>query len=386
MFFVMRGKRILAVLLCCLVAAGAGVALLWHPADAQTAAPEVRYEQVMAILPAQGAAQDESQQGTQAPAPSQSAAPQQTPAPSPTPSEKKYIKWVEFNVPYEVLDQALKYDIQSHGQAVELHWIELMAYAAAKNGGSFKANKRSGEIEALVEKLQGGARMEDLTREMKYYPYYLEAYTSILAGFVGEYKIEAPDPNDEKRTIVKEAYGLKAFSPIAKGYGFGHYEDFGSARSYGYKRVHLGNDLMGSVGTPIIAVEGGTVEALGWNQYGGWRVGIRSDDTRRYYYYAHLRKDHPYPLTLKEGDRVEAGDVIGYLGMTGYSTKENVNNINEPHLHFGLQLIFDESQKEGTNQIWVDVYHLINLLQKNKSAVVKDEATKDYSRVYHFVK
>lgn len=33
---------------------------------------------------------------------------------------------------------------------------------------------------------------------------------------------------------------------------------------------------MGSIGTPIIAVESGVVEHLGWNQYGGWRIGIRS--------------------------------------------------------------------------------------------------------------
>ena len=53
-----------------------------------------------------------------------------------------------------------------------------------------------------------------------------------------------------------------------------------------------------------------------------------------------------------------AGDVIGYMGHTGYSTKENVNNIDTVHLHFGLQLIFDESQKEGNNEIWVDCYEL----------------------------
>ena len=44
---------------------------------------------------------------------------------------------------------------------------------------------------------------------------------------------------------------------------------------------------MGSIGTPIIAVESGTIEHLGWNQYGGWRIGIRSNDKKRYYYYAH---------------------------------------------------------------------------------------------------
>ena len=38
---------------------------------------------------------------------------------------------------------------------------------------------------------------------------------------------------------------------------------------FGYARRHLGNDLMGGLGTPITAVEGGVVEAIGWNRYGG---------------------------------------------------------------------------------------------------------------------
>lgn len=36
--------------------------------------------------------------------------------------------------------------------------------------------------------------------------------------------------------------------------------------------------MMGQTGTPVVAVESGYVEAIGWNQYGGWRLGIRSFD------------------------------------------------------------------------------------------------------------
>jgi len=135
----------------------------------------------------------------------------------------------------------------------------------------------------------------------------------------------------------------------------------------------------------VVAVEGGVVEAIGWNQYGGWRVGIRSFDGRRYYYYAHLRKDHPYHKSIDEGSIVAAGDVIGYIGQTGYSTTENTNNIETPHLHFGLQLIFDESQKDGDNQIWIDVYDLVELLSSCKSAVSQDEVTLDYNRIYNII-
>ncbi len=141
--------------------------------------------------------------------------------------------------------------------------------------------------------------------------------------------------------------------------------------------------MMGQVGTPIVAVESGFVEALGWNQYGGWRIGIRSFDGKRYYYYAHLRKNFPYNKELEVGSVVTAGDVIGYLGRTGYSAKENMNNIDTPHLHFGMQLIFDESQKEGNNEIWIDCYDIIKFLYRNRSETAKNVETKEWKRVYN---
>ena len=85
---------------------------------------------------------------------------------------------------------------------------------------------------------------------------------------------------------------------------------------------------------------------------------------------------------LSEGSVVTAGDVIGYLGRTGYSSTENTNNIDTPHLHFGLQLIFDESQKEGNNEIWIDCYELVKFLRMNQSQVAKVEGTKEWERVY----
>lgn len=298
--------------------------------------------------------------------------------------QKEYIKWVDFNVPLEVLEKTASLDIKSHNneEKVKFNWIELISYLATKYGGNFKSFKQS-DLDNLVQKLKNGESIENIISNKKLYSYYIEAYTAILDEFIGEYEIEV-DNNGQK--VFQKKYGVKAFLPVAKNYNFSHYDDFGNSRSYGYKRVHLGNDLMGSIGTPIIAVESGTVEAIGWNQYGGWRIGIRSFDKKRYYYYAHLRKDHPYAKDLKEGNAVNAGDVIGYLGMTGYSTKENVNNINVPHLHFGMQLIFDETQKEGTNQIWIDVYSIINFLKKNRSEVYRAyEDTKDYVRKYNII-
>ena len=295
-------------------------------------------------------------------------------------TDKSYIKWVDFNVTCEAMTKAYTLDVESYDKDVHLNWIELLAYAGAKGGGSFDKKSLSTIDKLALELSNGETTIQKLTKDMKYYDYYYEAYEAVLGGMVGEYEIEQSDEADRK--VWKKVYGLKAFSPIAKGFPYSDYDDFGSSRSYGYKRQHLGHDMMGQIGTPVVAIESGYVEALGWNQYGGWRIGIRSFDGKRYYYYAHLRQNFPYALNLEEGSVVTAGDVIGYMGHTGYSTKENTNNIDTVHLHWGLQLIFDESQKEGNNEIWIDCYELTKFLYKNRSLTEKNQETKEWLRVY----
>lgn len=354
-------------------------------------------------------------------------------------TEEDYIKWVDFNVTLFALEKAYVYDVESQSEKVPLNWITLLAYTATKTGGDFSNSKTVvKEMGEAVEKIRAGKGNDQIfTKEYKNYDYFLEAYTAVLGGLVGSYEIEEIveeevtsqetklgtetgsskiDSNtatgssitgssitgssttgsnttsssttgsavkEEKKTTTKwvKKYGLKGFSPLAKGFDYSDFDDFGVSRSYGYKRQHLGHDMMGQIGTPVIAVESGTVEALGWNQYGGWRIGIRSFDKKRYYYYAHLRQNIPFADKLEEGSVVTAGDVIGYLGHTGYSKTENVNNINTPHLHFGIQLIFDESQKEGNNEIWVDCYALVRFLRRNRSETMKVEGTKHWTRV-----
>lgn len=294
-------------------------------------------------------------------------------------AEKDYIKWVDFHVTSEAMRQACAYDVDTYGQEGHLNWVDLLAYLGARYGGDFKQYKAK-DMDEIAERLQKGeTTVEKLSAEIKSFDYYREAYGAVLDGLVGEYQIEA---EDQGKVSWTKKYGLKGFSPIAKSFPYNDYDDFGVARSYGYKREHLGHDMMGQTGTPIIAVESGYVSAMGWNQYGGWRLGISSFDGRRYYYYAHLRQNFPYCKSLEVGSVVQAGDVVGYMGRTGYSAKENVNNIDSTHLHFGLQLIFDESQREGNHEIWVDVYELVKFLYKNQSEVVRDDATKEWARVY----
>ena len=282
------------------------------------------------------------------------------------------IKWVDFQIPYESLKYAMDVDIRTFDQEKHIRWVDVFALAACRTGGKCNLSSvKKAEKDLLTDKSP-----EQLLGDLyKYYDYYHEAYEAVLGGMLGSFSIE-------KDGQQVPAYGLKAFSPIAAGFGYAHSDDFGNKRSFGFARKHLGHDMMGSLGTPIVAVEGGIVEALGWNRYGGWRIGIRSFDSKRYYYYAHLQKDHPFADGLEVGDTVQAGDLIGFMGRTGYSDTENVNNIETVHLHFGMQLVFDESQKECLSEIWIDVYDLVRLLDSHRSSIRK--TAEGWQRVYPF--
>ena len=282
------------------------------------------------------------------------------------------IKWVDFDVPYESLHYAMERDIATFEAEKHLSWIEILSLAACRTGGKCGLSS----VKKAASDLAGDKSAEELLGgNTKYLSYYREAYGAVLGGLLGSFSIE-------KDGQWVSTYGLKAFSPIAAGYGYSHSDDFGNGRSFGFSRKHRGNDLMGALGTPIVAVEGGTVEEMGWNRYGGWRIGIRSHDSKRYYYYAHLKKDTPFAPGLKKGDTVQAGDLLGFMGRTGYSDRENVNNISAVHLHFGLQLVFDESQKECDAEIWVDVYDIVRLLSHHRCSYRKTE--EGWQRLYPY--
>lgn len=285
-----------------------------------------------------------------------------------------YIKYIDFTPTYAAMKDCMFYDIDNYGTNNHYSWIELLSAIAAENYGSFDKYSKK-QLDNLVAKAKKTDGMENVVTNKKLYSYYLKAYGAVLGGMVGKYTELTVDKSGN--TSKKIAYGLRVFSPIAEGYSFVDYDDFGASRSYGYRRSHLGHDLLGNIGTPIICTESGYIEHLGWNNYGGWRIGIRSLDGQRYYYYAHLRKGHPYTTDLYEGKYVNAGEVIGYLGMTGYSRKEDVNGIDKPHLHFGLQIIFDKKQIDGYNQIWCDMYELTRLLMLNRAKTYINEPGND---------
>ena len=123
--------------------------------------------------------------------------------------KKDYIKWVDFTVSYDALCEAYAWDVDTHETDHEVDWIALLAYTAARTGGTFD-KKAMNILGKTAEKLaEGETTMEELTKDMKYYAYYLEAYRAVLGGLVDEYEAEIEDENGHKSFQTK--YGLKAY-------------------------------------------------------------------------------------------------------------------------------------------------------------------------------
>ena len=96
----------------------------------------------------------------------------------------------------------------------------------------------------------------------------------------------------------------------------------------GGARSHDAIDIMAPEGTPVIAAAPGTVEKIYFSDGGGGNtVYVRSEDGRWSYYYAHLQS---YAPALKEGQKVERGQLLGRVGHTGNANPEG------PHLHFAI--------------------------------------------------
>lgn len=122
-------------------------------------------------------------------------------------------------------------------------------------------------------------------------------------------------------------------------------------RNYGGKRGHEGTDIMAEKNMPgyypVVSMTDGVVTEKGWLEKGGWRIGITAP-TGAYFYYAHLDSY----AELEKGDSVKAGDLLGYMGDSGYG-EEGTTGEFPVHLHLGIYL------KGGTEEISVNPYPVL---------------------------
>lgn len=129
---------------------------------------------------------------------------------------------------------------------------------------------------------------------------------------------------------LRSIYDNKVF-PFATNAEYTFEDGYGDGRSFGGERTHEGTDLMADTGVPILSVCDGVIEQVGWLDLGGYRIGIRGQDNI-YYYYAHMSR---YDGKPEVGDKVKKGQLIGFVGDTGYGPIGTTGQF-EPHLHFGM--------------------------------------------------
>ena len=124
---------------------------------------------------------------------------------------------------------------------------------------------------------------------------------------------------------VTPPLGLQGYVfPVAGASGFG--DSYGALRTDVPGHWHHGDDIFAALGTPVVAVATGSVNRVGWEKLGGWRLWVR-DRVGNEFYYAHLSG---YAPAILHAHRVRAGEVIGFVGNTGDAFTTS------PHVHFEI--------------------------------------------------
>jgi murein DD-endopeptidase MepM/ murein hydrolase activator NlpD len=225
----------------------------------------------------------------------------------------------------------------SSGTVSLADWGSLTAVAGGASGSA--ATGYRGSVTALEIRLtaeHGG----------------LPAGTTILVGYAEVAAQAAPPeapvgpPRKPKGALGPKAQAPEpapGFPPVrqppeitpkltAGGYVFPVYgpssfiDTFGAARGDVSSGWHHGDDIFAPLGAPVLAVASGTVFSVGWNKIGGNRLWLR-DGQGNLFYYAHLSAFTPLAVN---GNKVNAGDVVGFIGNTGDAQGTPF------HLHFEI--------------------------------------------------
>ncbi len=137
----------------------------------------------------------------------------------------------------------------------------------------------------------------------------LRVQPELLRG--GQYRVTLK--LDAQLAFPVEAHGMRAIQSA-----------FGADRDAG-RRTHDGVDIFARRGTPVLAVAAGVANRVNVTNLGGKVVWLRDPVRNSNIYYAHLDSQH-----VANGDRLEVGDTIGFVGNTGNA------RTTPPHLHFGV--------------------------------------------------
>jgi murein DD-endopeptidase MepM/ murein hydrolase activator NlpD len=180
----------------------------------------------------------------------------------------------------------------------------------------------------------------------------------------GIYRVSASEKFRRLYGYYKAIIGDLSYFPVPKVAAgeadISYVDSWYQPRNYGGDRKHEGTDLMASNNIrgffPVVSVTDGTIEKMGWLEQGGYRIGIRSA-SGGYFYYAHFNS---YAPELKQGDRVIAGQLLGFMGDSGYGEEGTVGKF-DVHLHLGIYVDTDQGEMS------VNPYYLLKMLEKSRT-------------------
>jgi murein DD-endopeptidase MepM/ murein hydrolase activator NlpD len=132
------------------------------------------------------------------------------------------------------------------------------------------------------------------------------------------------------------------------------------------RRPHSGVDYAAPKGTPIYTIGDGTIIKKGYTKGAGYYIKVKHNSVYTSGY-NHLSR---YPKGIKVGQRVTQGDVIGYVGSTGYATG--------PHLDFRVW-----KNGQAIDPLKIKAPPVVPILEDNQSAfeTIKEEYLKELSKI-----
>jgi peptidoglycan LD-endopeptidase LytH len=239
---------------------------------------------------------------------------------------QKWMDWETYET-HEIRELKIPGSLAPHyvAKAEQYHvpWFYLAAIDEVETGYQ-KVNQQTIEIHA--EKLRKKLDQQESTPQ-HIERVLLETYTRTEV---------------EQMRKVADAYAWEA-ATLSQSYLFpfrqqdrsrvSYADSWGAARTYGGERKHEGTDLMAATGTPLVSVTNGEIVRKEWDRLGGWCLLIQDTaHPQMYYYYAHLSQ---YANEVDKGDKVTQGQLIGYVGSSGYGPEGTTGQF-PPHLHFGI--------------------------------------------------
>lgn len=226
----------------------------------------------------------------------------------------------------DMVGEIMEYDTRARANYLAAQEAALVAKAEYEAAAALLEEKEvelQSEIDSLTAELDGlQTQLEKLQSDIKAYASVIDSYEasekaleSEIAKMEKEWKQQQTPPT----ATGTWTWPTPSCKIITSKYGYRNIS------LYGYTRFHAGVDIGASMGSAIVAADGGTVTLSTYDNSGYGSYVMINHGNGRVTLYAHMSA-----RAVSVGQTVTKGQVIGYVGSTGNSTG--------PHLHFEIRL------------------------------------------------